>query len=221
MTMTTDKAKSSRNMIDYYDLEDSNRKILRDKRRRSFSLLVMDNDPTGLTPVQKQALCNDINKGVSFDRALDNARSATGTTHQPGSTQPFLQAIADSDDRLASRKERISNRWRDADAEAPPQTLVDTVTREDVDRALDRRKERLTNGWRGSAPDVVNNAPPVVHQAISDSQLVSRSERYLNRWRDPESDFMLNVVHGCFVNRDDVNRAMERRHERLRNAWKS
>ncbi|OPH82383.1 hypothetical protein [Nitrobacter vulgaris] len=220
--MTTDNAKSSRSMIDDYDLEDSNREVLRDKRRRSFSLLVMDNDPTGLTPVQKQALCNDINKGVPFDRALDNARSATGgTTQQPGSTQPFLQAIADSDDCLASRKERISNRWRDADAEAPPPTPVNTITREDVDRAMDRRNERLTNGWRESAPDVVNNAAPVVHQTIADSELVSQTERHRNRWSDPESNFMFNVVNGCFLTREEVNSAMERRHERLRNAWKS
>ena len=39
-------------------------------------------DPTGLTLVQKQALCDEINRGVPFDRALETARSTT-TSKRP------------------------------------------------------------------------------------------------------------------------------------------
>lgn len=158
--MIIDRSKTNRTTKFDDEIEDGRSSTLRDGERRRFSMM-MDGDPTGLTPVQKQALSDGVNKGVPFDRALETARSTTAPSnvrlHQPGfHGDAAPQAVADAAASYDKRNERLSNAWRDSRLDVvidrapviPKPTQSASVTRADADSALDRRNARLANAYK-------------------------------------------------------------------------
>jgi hypothetical protein len=161
--MITDKSKKRVIDLDDEDIDDARRsRVMPDGHTLRVPLMMMDSapDPTGLTPVQKQALCDEINRGVPFDRALETARSTTTSNdvrlHQPGFRGDAApQAVADARASYDKRSERLSSAWRDSETVNDRLPLIpkpaqepSTISRDQVDRALDKRSARLANAYK-------------------------------------------------------------------------
>jgi hypothetical protein len=169
--MITDKSKKRVIDLDDEDIDDARRsRVLPDGHTLRVPLMMMDSDPTGLglTPDQKQAFCDAINRGYSFDRALDIARSPVSPDdirfHRPGfhgdAAMTGVQASYDK------RVDRLSNAWRDGGDLPPvapkPVQPAGAFTSDSVVTALDKRNARLTASWRDE--QTVNGGPPVFDQ---------------------------------------------------------